>query len=81
MGITESACMTAQHSPGPEVCSCAQDMADRTLTPKDQQMAARIIADPDMYLEFKNGRNRARKDFIDRYMTWGELAHQQCGES
>ncbi len=76
-GITEKACLQSDRSPGPEVCSCAQVVADQMLTASDQRDAAKIIAEPDIYLEFKYG-TEAKKTFLDRYRAWGDASAQFC---
>jgi hypothetical protein len=77
-GITEAACLRSERSPGREVCACAQYVADRMLSRSDQQNAAKIIAEPDKYLEFKYASSRKEQGFLDRYRAWGEASAEYC---
>ncbi len=78
MGPTERACLSSPRSPGQQVCSCAQQVADQTLNAADQRQAARIISEPDLYLEFKYSSNGGDKAFLERYKRWGEYSAQVC---
>ena len=75
-GITESACLRSSRSPGPTVCRCAQSLADGWLSRSDQREAAKIIAEPDRYLELRE--KRGKKAFLERYRAWGEAAEKTC---
>ena len=79
-GITENACLRSERSPGREICSCAQNLADQMLTRSDQRAAAEIIAEPDIYLEYKYTENQSKQTFLERYRTWGETTAQYCAQ-
>lgn len=79
IGVTESACLASARSPGPEVCACAQSVADSILTIPDQREAAKIIADPERFAKLQGRSNRAAKAFIERYLGWAALAAERCG--
>ena len=77
-GVTERACMASPRSPGVAVCRCAQSLADLMLSASDQREAARIIADPDRYLVWRERRRAAARAFLDRYDRWGEASAEFC---
>jgi len=78
-GATERACLASNRSPGPQVCRCAQTLADQILSTRDQREAARIIADPDRFRTVRKRQTAASKAFIERYRNWGELTQEYCG--
>jgi len=75
-GITEGACLQSSRSPGPIVCRCAQSLADVSLSRSDQREAAKIIAEPDRYLELRG--RRGKEAFLERYRAWGAAAEKTC---
>lgn len=79
-GITENACLRSERSPGREICSCAQNVADQMLSTADQRNAAKIIAEPDIYLEYKYASGVDKQNFLERYRAWGETTAQYCAK-
>ncbi len=74
----ERACLTSDRSPGQEVCSCVQQVADQTLSRRDQKLAAQIIGDPDKFREYQKSSNPSRKAFVERYRLWGSTSSEVC---
>jgi len=74
----QRACLNSDRSPGPQVCACAQVVADQTLSRSDQRQAAEIIADPDAFQEVNASRSNRAQSFVARYRLWGERVEQVC---
>lgn len=77
-GLVEAACLASAHAPGPQVCACAHEVADRALGPEDRALAARIIAEPDLYDRLARSPAPAAQSFLARYERWGAAAARAC---
>ncbi|MEM9427903.1 MAG: hypothetical protein AAGA32_00190 [Pseudomonadota bacterium] len=76
-GIYES-CIASDLSPSVEACTCSATLANAALSRRDQRHAAKIIAEPDLFLEYQ--RQASRQAFLDRYRAWGEAVDALCDE-
>ena len=75
---TEYACLSTERTPGREVCACAQKVADAMLSTGDQDLAARIILDPDHFGTLKRRKDARAQAFIERYLGWGAEVEARC---
>ncbi|MEM9813579.1 MAG: hypothetical protein AAF913_13010 [Pseudomonadota bacterium] len=76
-GIYDS-CLASERSPGVEACTCSATLANAALSRRDRRHAARIIAEPDLFLEYQ--RQASRQAFLDRYRAWGEAVDALCDQ-
>jgi hypothetical protein len=60
------------------LCSCIQQVADATLTGRDQRMAARFFSDPHMAQEVRMSDRRSDEVFWRRYRAFGSAAENYC---
>ena len=73
------ACLQSERGAGQRgLCSCIQNVADQTLTGKDQKRAARFFKDPDIAQETRRSDRRRDEDFWDRYERFGDYARKIC---
>ena len=70
----KKACMASDRKANPRLCACIQSAADRTLTRKDQRLAASFFRDPDRAQEVRQSDRRSDEVFWKRYRTFGETA-------
>ena len=75
----ERACLkSSRNGAGRELCGCIQDVADLTLTARDQKLAARFFADPQKAQDIRQSDRRAHEMFWERYKEFGEAAKEFC---
>lgn len=72
------ACMSGVRAGSPGLCSCIQAAADRTLTKRDQKLAAKFFKDPDRAQEIRQSKRRQHEVFWDRYKNFGAYAEAYC---
>lgn len=72
------ACLTADRSAHPALCACIQDAANRTLSARDQKVAARFFSDPDEAEAMRMSKRRSHEAFWDRYQAFGDFARSLC---
>lgn len=77
-GTIQRACLDAPRAGSPHLCSCIQSAADRTLTNKDQRLAARFFDDPDMAQEIRQSDRQSHEVFWKRYRNFGKAAEAFC---
>ena len=77
-GTIRDACLAAERAGTPQLCACIQAAADRTLSKRDQRLAARFFRDPDMAQEIRQSDRRAHEVFWQRYRAFGETAEAFC---
>ncbi|MEM9343706.1 MAG: hypothetical protein AAGA87_11740 [Pseudomonadota bacterium] len=76
-GAIRSACLsTGQGAPG--LCGCIQAAADRTMSKRDQRMAARFFRDPDRAQEIRMSDRPSHEQFWDRYKAFSATAEAFC---
>lgn len=72
------ACLGSDRASDARLCSCIQSAADRTLSTKDQKLAASFFADPDRAQEVRMSDRRSHERFWERYKAFGEFASALC---
>lgn len=77
-GPTQQACLLSDRSPGARTCLCVQQVADQTLSPQEQLLAASIIAQPDLLETYLADDRPQSRGFVERYRAWGARAAQSC---
>ena len=77
-GPTQQACLQSDRSPGPKACLCVQQIADQTLSPQEQSLAAGIIVQPDLLETYLSDDRPGVRGFVDRYREWGARAASSC---
>lgn len=78
-GLIESACLRSERSGGDRaLCGCIQSAANKTLTARDQRLAATFFTNPDRAQEIRMSKRRNHDIFWDRYTAFGETAEVFC---
>lgn len=78
-GSIERACLRSDRgSANPAICGCIQQVADMTLTGRDQRKAAKMMADPDLAHEVWISKREADDAFWERYKSFGQTAEAYC---
>lgn len=73
------ACMKSDRGRGQSrLCSCIQNVADRTLNRNDQRKVAGFFADPDRAQRARASDSRNDEKFWDRYQVFGSSAEAFC---
>lgn len=76
----EQACLASERAAGNRaLCDCIQDAANRTLTERDQRLAARFFSDPHRAQVVRQSKSRSHEAFWMRYEAFGEIAETYCG--
>ena len=75
----ERACAPSERSASRRLCGCIQDVADLTLSKRDQQLAASFFRDPHRAQEIRQSDRRSHEAFWDRYKEFGASAEKFCG--
>ena len=73
-----NACLTAPKAGDVRTCTCIQDAADRTLSRKDQRLAASFFEDPERSEEIRRSDTRQDDKFWERYLAFGRMAEAFC---
>jgi len=77
--LIERACLKADRPAASRpLCRCAQGAADRTLTARDQRLAATFFKDPDKAQEIRQSDNRTHDAFWQRYKEFLDQALTSC---
>ncbi|KUJ76141.1 hypothetical protein AVO45_12550 [Ruegeria marisrubri] len=78
-GDIKSACLATNR---PEAtrqrCTCIQDVADGTLSPREQRTIAKWFRDPHQAQTVKMSKSAHDDALWDRYETFGQLAQAAC---
>ncbi len=77
-GTIQRACLDAPRAGSMQLCSCIQAAADRTLSSRDQRLAAKFFRDPDMAQEIRQSDRQAHEVFWKRYRDFGRAAEAFC---
>jgi hypothetical protein len=80
-GPIERACLGSARGPAPALCGCIQQVADATLTRRDQRAAARFFSDPGRAQEVRMSTRQSDNEFWSRYRQFGSVAEAQCARS
>lgn len=77
--VIERACLKADRPAATKpLCRCAQGAADRTLSERDQRLAATFFKDPDRAQEIRQSDSRAHEAFWKRYKNFRDYAELRC---
>ena len=75
----QNACMGSERAGGDRaLCDCIQGAADRTLTQRDQRLAATFFGDPGRAQEIRQSSRRHHEAFWERYRKFGTAAETFC---
>lgn len=78
-GPIETACRQSGRSgANGELCACIQGAADMTLSPRDQNRAAKFFANPHEAQEVRQSSRRSDEAFWQRYRAFGDTAEAFC---
>ena len=79
--LIAKACLKAAR-PGASraLCACIQTVADRTLTRRDQRLAAGFFRNPHRAQVIRQSSRRAHAEFWRRYKAFGAAAEDSCGD-
>ena len=73
------ACLESDRGKGQrKICGCIQNAADRTLSARDQNLAARLFDDPERAQKIRRSNRRSDEAFWDRYENFGLTATKYC---
>ena len=79
-GPIDRACMASDRKARSlRLCTCIQQVADRTLSRSDQRMAARFFRDPQMAQDIRQSDNQNHEIFWRKYRAFGQTAAATCG--
>ena len=77
----ERACLSSDRGAGQRgLCGCIQDAANRTLSEKDQKLAASFFKEPDKAQRIRQSDSRSHERFWDRYKNFTQTAVTYCGK-
>ena len=77
----ERACLSSDRGAGQRgLCGCIQDAANRTLSQKDQKLAASFFKEPDKAQRIRQSDSRNHERFWDRYKNFAQTAETYCGK-
>ncbi|WOI56955.1 hypothetical protein [Palleronia sp. LCG004] len=78
-GVIERACLGSDRSQASRgLCGCIQQVADVTLTRRDQRVAARFFKDPHRSQEIRQSDNPNDELFWRKYRSFGTTAENYC---
>lgn len=79
-GAIENACVdSGRRGATRSLCTCIQTVADKTLTRRDQRVAAGFFKDPHRAQELRQSDRNRDEDFWLRYKAFGSAASRSCG--
>ena len=79
-GTIERACLKSGRSAANRaLCGCIQDVADLTLSGRDQKLAATFFKDPHKAQEVRQSDRSSHELFWKRYKAFGATAETYCG--
>ena len=75
----ERACIASdRQAANRPLCRCIQEVANLTLSPADQKLAAKFFDDPHRAQTVRQSNNRRHEKFWERYKTFGTSAQEFC---
>jgi hypothetical protein len=77
-GTIERACLASDRPKSRALCGCIQQVADTTLTGRDQRTAARFFTDPHRAQEVRQSDRTRDAQFWRRYQRFGATAEASC---
>ncbi|AJE45586.1 hypothetical protein [Celeribacter indicus] len=79
-GAIERACLQSDRAAGNRsLCGCIQQVADVTLSNRDQRQAAKFFKNPQKAQDIRQSDNRSHEEFWRRYKAFGDAASNFCG--
>ena len=74
-----NACLKSERGRGKvQLCSCIQQVADRSLSQRDQKKAAVLFNDPERAQRIRTSDSKSDEKFWDRYQVFGTAAEALC---
>ena len=78
-GDISRACLEAdRRAASPALCSCIQQVANQSLSSRDQARAVTFFEDPQLAQDTRQSDNRGDERFWDRYRDFTDLASEIC---
>ncbi len=78
-GPVGAACLdSGRNAASAALCSCVQQVADRTLSRSDQAMAASFFEDPQAAQDVRQSDNPSLEAFWLRYRAFSSAAERSC---
>ena len=78
-GVIERACLKSDRkAANRSLCGCIQQVADVTLTRRDQRMAAKLFRDPHRAQEVRQSDSPRHEVFWKKYKSFGSTAENYC---
>ncbi len=75
----KTACLKSHRAGGNDaLCGCIQVAANRTMTARDQKLAATFFEDPHRAQEIRQSNRRTHEAFWERYKEFGNTAETYC---
>jgi len=75
----ERACLRSDRNGADRaLCGCIQDVADLTLTARDQKLASSFFSDPQKAQDIRQSDRRSHERFWERYKEFGAAAKEYC---
>ncbi len=74
----EQACNASDRPASASLCSCIGQVADMTLSPRDQRRAAKFFGDPAAAQDVRTSDSAANTAFWERYRAFGATAESFC---
>lgn len=79
-GAIERACMASDRGANNQrLCGCIQQVADATLSNREQRQAAKFFKDPQKAQDIRQSDSSSHEVFWKRYKAFGNAAAQYCG--
>lgn len=72
------ACETGERPGGRQLCRCIQNVADQTLSGREQRQAAQFFSDPQRAQDVRMSKRTADNHFWDRYKRFAGIAERSC---
>ena len=77
--VIERACIQADRKAASRpLCNCVQQVADITLSSKDQRLASTFFKDPHRAQEVRQSDSKSMESFWKRYKEFGASAERYC---
>ncbi|MBJ3763385.1 hypothetical protein ILP92_11575 [Maribius pontilimi] len=78
-GVIERACLKSdRQAANRSLCGCIQQVADVTLTRRDQKLAATFFREPHRAQEVRQSDNPRHETFWKKYRSFGSTAENYC---
>lgn len=77
-GPLGSSCLSSGRSVSQPLCASIQNVADMTMSGRDQKLAARLIADPKKVEAIRGSASSRNRDFWAQYQSFADAAGSLC---